>query len=325
MFQVEVLRGKHVESTHNCSVAVVDADGHLLAEFGDIYRPIFPRSSIKVIQALPLVESGAAARFSLQGQGLALCCSSHAGENRHADMVSKILDAAGLDEGALKCGSAWPHEGEPTIDYARAGGGKRPLRHTCSGKHAGFLCLSCHLEANVDEYLLPDGVVQKEIIAALANVTGYAFDHPPEIDGCSAPTYSVPLRALAQGFARLSAGHGLGVERAKAAGQLFKACMKNPEYVGGTGLYDTRIMAAGEGKVFAKFGAEGVYCGALPELGIGIAIKCHDGSIPAAEIAFGCAVSAFHEEVMLNQDHRPIHNDAGLYVGAMQPASAYNS
>lgn len=323
MFQVDVLRGKHIESVHNCSVAIVASDGRILAEFGDIHRPIFPRSSIKVIQALPLVESGAAERFLLDDRALALCCSSHSGENKHADMATEILARAGLDEAALQCGAAWPYEGKPLIDYAAAGGEKRPLRHTCSGKHSGFLCLACHLDTDVEEYLLPDGAVQKEVTAALETVTGHALNQPAEIDGCSAPTHAIPLRALAHGFARLSTGHGLGVERARAAKQLFEACMKNPDHVGGTGFYDSLIMAAGKGKVFAKFGAEGVYCGALPDLDIGIAIKCHDGSIPAAEIAFGCAISAFHEDVMVDQCSRPILNNAGIVVGTMQPAHNY--
>lgn len=322
MFQIEVMRGQHVENVHNCSVAVVDADGHLVVEFGDIDRPIFPRSSVKIIQALALVESGAADRFRLDDQALALCCSSHSGEDKHAECATKILEKLGLSESALKCGAAWPHEGEPTIKYAASGGRKRAIRHNCSGKHSGFLCLACHMETDIDDYLVPEAAVQQEISASLEAVTGYTFEYQPEIDGCSAPTHSIPLRALAHGFARMSVGQGLGVERAKAAKRLFGACMNNPYYVGGTGRYDSLIMAAGAGKIFAKVGADGVYCGAVPELGLGIAIKCHDGSIPAAELAFGCAVSASYEKVMENQDNRLIVNAAGTVVGSLRQKSS---
>lgn len=318
MFQVEALRGRYVENIHNCSVAIVDADGHRVAEFGDIDRPIFPRSSVKIIQALPVVESGAAARFQLDDQSLALFCSSHSGEDKHETGVSKILSKLGLDECSLQCGPAWPHEGAPTISYAASGGTRRPLRHNCSGKHSGFLCLACHLEADKGDYLLPGSMVQREVTDALETITGFTFSRPPEIDGCSAPTHAIPLRSLAHGFARMGTGHGLGVERKKAVKLLFDACMNNPEYVGGTDRYDSLIMAVGGGNVFAKVGADGVYCGALPQLGLGIALKCHDGSIPAAEIAFGCAVAAFHGVVMENQNQRPIFNAAGTKVGGMQ-------
>lgn len=318
MIQIEVLRGEHVESVHNCSVAVVDADGHAAAEFGDIYNPIFPRSAVKLMQALPLVESGAAEHFQLDALDLALCCSSHAGEDHHAERAKAILASAGLTEAALQCGASWPSEKEPAMRYAASGGYPRPLRHCCSGKHAGFLCLACHLEADTASYLEPTNSVQEQISATLQEVTAYEFLQPPEIDGCSALTHAIPLKELAFGFARLATGQGISVAKAKAAKQLLQACMDHPNLVGGDKCYDSLLMAGGTGKVFGKFGAEGVFCGALPELGLGIAVKCHDGTKRAAEIAFGTAVMAFHETVMEHQDVRPIINAAGTEVGSIR-------
>lgn len=320
MLSIEVKRGAFVESRHHCSVAVVDAKGHLRAEFGDIYMPVFPRSSVKAIQALPFVETGGADQFGLSDAELALCCSSHSGEDRHADAVTDLLKRLGLDETALACGPSWPFTRTAITDYAASGGQPRPLRHNCSGKHAGFLGLAQSLNASVSGYHNPDHKVQQAVLDALQDVTSYTI--PPHQlgegvcrDGCSIPAYQFPLRALAHGFARMATGQDLPAERATAARRLMDACMAHPEMVGGTNRFDSRIMAAGQGKIFAKTGAEGVYCGALMEEGLGIAVKCQDGATRAAEIAFGAAVAAFHGEVLEDQDQKLLTNNAGLSVG----------
>lgn len=323
MIRINVTRGNRVESTHHCSLAVADADGDIVAEFGDISRPVYPRSAVKLIQALPVVESGAADKYGFSDEDLALCCASHSGEDRHAARAAAMLEKLGLDETALRCGPDWPFDPAIARSYAADGGTPRPLRHNCSGKHAGFLCLACLLESDGRDYHLPDHPVQRRVTAALQQVTGFELTAPPAVDGCSMPTHAIPLRALAQGFARLATGNGLGKERITAARRLFAACTKHPEMVAGLNRFDSRIMAAGNGRIFAKMGAQGVYCGALPDKGLGFAVKCHDGAVAASEIAFGAAIAAFHGSVIERQDRQPVFNAAGWQVGEAAPERDY--
>ncbi|PCJ83894.1 MAG: asparaginase [Hyphomicrobiales bacterium] len=315
---VEVKRGEFVESIHECSVSVVDADGVIVEEHGNVSDPIFPRSAIKAFQALAMVESGAAKHFGFTEQELAMCCSSHSGEDRHADHVVDMLSKLGLKEEALNCGPSWPRRASYARNYAVAGGHANALRHNCSGKHSGFLCLACHLSEDVEDYTAYDHPVQKEVAAVIEAITGFTLREIPEIDGCSAPAHQLPLHAIALGFARFATGRGLEPQRKEAAETLYNACTTFPELVGGDNRYDSLIMKAAPKALFAKTGAEGVYCGAIPDRGIGIAIKCHDGAARAAELAFGAVVEKYAGHLMENQTQTNLINAAGQLVGAIE-------
>ncbi len=141
---VEVLRGAHVESAHRGSVAVFDGDGKQVWELGDTARPVFPRSAVKAIQALPFVESGAADAYGFGQRELAFACASHSGEAAHAELASAMLEKAGLDGGALECGAHWPMSQAATVALARSGASPSALHNNCSGKHSGFLCTCRH-------------------------------------------------------------------------------------------------------------------------------------------------------------------------------------
>lgn len=153
---VEVLRGSLVESRHTGAVAVFDDDGKAILALGDIDTPVFPRSAVKAIQALPLVESGAADAFGFGDTELALACASHSGEGRHTALAAEILGKASLDESALECGAHWPTNHEATVALARSGGQPSALHNNCSGKHAGFLCGCRHLRLDHRGYVRPD-------------------------------------------------------------------------------------------------------------------------------------------------------------------------
>ena len=281
---VEILRGGIVESAHRGAVVVVDGDGRTVAAVGDVARPVFPRSAVKAIQALPLVESGAADAYGFGNAELALACASHAGEPGHTELAAAMLARAGLDETALECGTHWPSSQEATIALARSGGTAGPLHNNCSGKHSGFLATCRHCGIDHRGYVGAGHRFQAMIAQTMSEVTGAAHDDGNMgIDGCSIPTYAVPLQSLALGFARMTTGNGLEPQRAAAAKRLMNACMAEPFYVSGTGGACTRLMEAAPGRIFAKIGAEGVYCAALPKLGLGIALKCDDGASRAAE------------------------------------------
>lgn len=290
----EVTRGNTVESRHRGALIVVDADGGVVFSAGDVDRPVFPRSAVKAIQALPLFESGAADRYGLTEAEIALAVASHSGEPAHAETSLAMLRKAGRDAGCLECGAHWPMNEAAARAIARAGAEPSALNNNCSGKHAGFVCLACGLDEDPAGYVKADHAVQQAVRGALEGVTGAA--HTSErmgTDGCSIPSYAVPLKALALGFARLGTGHGLGPERAKAAARIRKAVAAHPFMVAGTGRFDTRAMEQLRERAFIKTGAEGVYCGSLPELGYGIALKCDDGAGRAAEVVMAALIARF--------------------------------
>lgn len=323
---VEVLRGGHVESRHRGAVAVFDADGKAMLEIGDTQRPVFPRSAVKSIQALPFVETGAADAYGFGDRELALACASHNGEVGHVELARAMLAKAGLDVEALECGAHWPSYQKATIELARSGGTANALHNNCSGKHTGFLCACCHGGIEHRGYVRADHAYQEMLRGALEDVTGAAHNADNRgTDGCSIPTYAVPLRNLAQGFARMATGVGLGQERAKAARRLFAACMAEPFYVGGTDRFDTRLMNVAKGRVFTKVGAEGVFCAAVPELGLGIALKCDDGASRAAEVTVAAVIARLLQGDALADEiaefTRPrLTNWNGIEVGGLRPA-----
>jgi L-asparaginase II len=325
---VEVLRGDTVESRHRGAVVVVDGDGKTVLAFGDVERPVYPRSAVKVIQALPLVESGAADAYGFADAELALACASHRGEPAHVALAASMLARAGLDGNALECGSHWPGDHAAAIELARGGGSPNPLHNNCSGKHSGFICTCRHLGIDHRSYVGADHPEQQLVRAAMEEVTGAS--HGPEnrgVNGCSIPTFAIPLKNMALGFARLASGVGLSAARLAAGRRLFAACMAEPFFVAGTGQPDTDIMRAGKGRIFMKAGAEGVHCAALPELGLGIAIKCDDGAGRAADSAIAAVLARYLTDdpeisgALLDVCKPPVTNRNGAIVGRVRPSA----
>ena len=325
---VEALRGALVESRHRGVVAVVDAAGRAVLALGDVERPVYPRSAIKALQALPLIECGAADRYGLGDEELALACASHSGEPGHIETASRMLARAGLDPSALRCGAHWPIHQPSAQALARAGGGASALHNNCSGKHAGFLCAACALDADRETYVEPSHPVQREVKAVLEGLAGAAIGEDAcAVDGCSVPTWALPLTALALAFARFGSGQGLAPERAKAAARLRAACATHPWHVAGTGRFCTEIMQRLGARVFVKTGAEGVFCGALPAQGIGIAIKCDDGGGRAADVTMAATLwrllDTDADRAALEPFVRPtLRNWNGTVVGALRPTDA---
>ncbi len=322
---VEVLRGDRVESAHRGAGAVVDAGGRTAFAFGDVDRPIYPRSAVKALQALPLIESGAADRLGLTEAEIALACASHAGEDAHVAAASAMLAKAGRDVGALECGAHWPSSETAARALARRGGTPSALHNNCSGKHAGFVCLACAEGVDPAGYVSPDHSTQRAVTAALADMTGAALGAETRaIDGCSIPAYAIPLRALAHGFARFATGQGLPPQRARAAARIRAAVAANPAMVAGEGRFDTEVMTLLGARVFTKTGAEGVWCAALPELGLGLAVKADDGAKRAAQTVIAALLRRFggFSDVLGPFAAPPLLNWNGIAVGALRPSGA---
>ena len=326
---VEVTRGALVESRHRGAVAVSDAEGAVVLALGDVAQPVFPRSAVKALQAIRLVESGAADRYGFGDEELALACASHSGEPAHVAGVERMLAKAGLDASALACGAHWPVSQSAAFALARTTGAPSALHNNCSGKHAGFLCLACAEGIDHVGYWQPEHPVQCEVRAVLEDFTGAELTpNRCAVDGCSVPTWAIPLKNLAQGFAKFGTGHGLSRERASAAARLRAACVQKPWYVAGTGRFCTDIMQLFGAQVFVKTGAEGVYCGALPEQGLGIAIKCDDGASRAAQAIMAALIARYlplgeGERAALAPFLRPtLRNWNGIEVGSVRVTDA---
>ena len=326
---VELWRGAAVESRHRGAVAVADADGTAVLSLGDVARPIYPRSAVKAMQALVLVESGGADRYRFGDEELALACASHGGEPAHVATAARMLAAAGLDAGALECGAHWPLHQPSAQALARSGALATALHNNCSGKHSGFVCAACAIGVPHRGYVAPSHPVQREVKAILESLSGVTIDDALcAVDGCSVPTWALPLAGLARAFARFGVGHGLGDVRAQAAARLRAACAAKPWFVAGTNRFCTEIMGHFGARVLVKTGAEGVFCGAFPEQGLGIAIKCDDGAGRAAEAITAAMIARFLEldpadRMFCERYLRPtLRNWNGIEVGQLRPTEA---
>ena len=329
---VEATRGGTRESAHRGAVAVLDAAGRRLVALGDIERPVFPRSAVKVLQAIPLVESGAADRLELDDEELAIACASHNGEPEHVAVVARMLAKAGLDAAALECGTHWPRLGP--VAHALAAAGREPtaLHNNCSGKHAGFLCLACvlcdrvNLRQYAKDYVAPRHPVMRAVSEALEATTGHDLRQAPRgIDGCSIPAFAIPIDRLALAFARIGTGAALRPGHARAAARLRKAVARHPFMAAGSDRFDTQVMAALGERVYCKVGAEGVFCASFPERGLGVALKIDDGNTArAAEVAMAAAIEAFVDlddeeaDLLRSLSEVKLRNWNGIEVGALR-------
>ena len=322
---IELWRGGMLESTHRGHVVVCDDTGQVVARWGDPDRAIFPRSSCKMLQALPLVESGAADGFGLSERHLALSCASHSGAPLHRDMVEQWLATLDLSEGDLRCGAHMPYDPEAQRQLIRAGQQPCQCHNNCSGKHSGFLTMNKHLKGG-SEYVEADHPVQKAVRAAYEEVTGE--DSPGYgIDGCSAPNFATSVGGLARAMARFAGATETGA-RGTAMVKLRSAMMAHPEMVAGETRACTELMRAMGTGAAIKTGAEAVFVAILPGQKLGMALKIVDGGTRAAEAAI---VALLARAGVLDPAHPaarkrlgdPIRNWRGIDCGEVRLAAGF--
>ncbi|RVV98369.1 asparaginase [Mesobaculum littorinae] len=317
---VEVWRGNLLESLHRGHAVICDSHG-IVEAWGDPQAVIYPRSSCKMMQALPLVESGAA--DGLSTERLALACASHQGAPVHTGMVSAWLAEMGMSDDDLLCGTEVARDAATRDAMIVEGAAPCQAHNNCSGKHAGFLALTRHLRAGAD-YVDPAHPVQTAVRAAFEDLTqqdspGYG------IDGCSAPNFATTVEGLARAMAAFAAPGG-GV-RGAAMTRLEQAMRAHPVLVAGEERACTELMQAMDGNVAIKTGAEGVFVAIWPERGLGLALKIEDGATRASECAVAALLSRMGaldpaHPAALRRREPPILNRAGLEVGRIQPAPA---
>lgn len=323
---VEAIRGERAESVHRGSIAVVDVSGRLLYSAGDPDLSFFARSCLKPVQALPVIMSGTADALGLTGREIALCCASHNGEPFQTETVESMLAKGGLAPGQLGCGAHPPYRVETYEDMLRQGEQPAPVHNNCSGKHAGLLLTASRKGLDLATYLERNHPLQQEIVSHLSVMAGMeGEDFPWGVDGCGLPTFALPLRRLALVFARIADPSRLDPVLAGAIRRLADAMTAHPEMVGGTDEFDTVLMQTAEDSIIGKAGAEGMYCIALRNEGIGIAIKVDDGNRRAAYPAavevirqLG-ALPAHQLEALERFRQPPIHNNKGDVTGELRP------
>lgn len=282
---VEAWRGPIIESRHRGHLVAVDANGRTISSLGSPDTVTYVRSSGKPFQALPLVVSGAADHFGFDEREIAVACGSHSGEAIHVEAVKSMLGKIGLDESALRCGAHEPFSAEVARELVRTGQPPSVLQNNCSGKHAGMLAVARHVGAPTESYDDPNNRVQQLIAKAVADFSDVPVGEMAiAVDGCGAPVFGMPVRAMALMYARLvNPPEQFDAATRSACGRIVKAMIDYPEMVGGSkGRLDTELIRAGHGSLISKIGAEGVYTvGVLPgdrwPLGLGLAVKIEDG------------------------------------------------
>lgn len=285
----EVWRGGFLEARHAGHVAIVHAEDGLVFEWGDPRRMCLPRSSAKMIQALPLVESGAADAAGLGPEHLALACASHFAAETHTARVARWLDGIGLTDDALRCGAWPPRDAEAAAALIREGRTPCQWHNECSGKHAGFLTYARHVDAGA-EYLEIDHPVQVAVREAFEDTTG-AASPGWAIDGCSAPNFATRICDMASAMARFAAARETDA-RGRAMTRLCAAMTAFPELVAGETRACTELMRAMDGRAAIKTGAEGYFVAIVPERRLGVALKVDDGATRASECAMTAILAA---------------------------------
>ena len=321
----EIWRGPLAESVHCGHAVICDETGQIVQAWGDPDVAVLPRSSAKMIQALPLVESGAAAAQGLSTEQLALACASHNAAPIHTGRVRSWLNDMGLGDNDFRCGVQMPGDETTRDAMIRAGHPPCQVHNNCSGKHAGFLTLTRHLGAGPD-YIAIDHPVQRACLEAFESVTGQPSPGFG-IDGCSAPKFMTTLHGMARAMAFFATARNGTDARQTAAARLRQAMIDHPALVAGEGRACTELMRACSEPVALKTGAEGFFIAILPERKLGVALKIADGATRGAE----CAIAAILVRLgVLDAGHpatrrfmnAPITNWCGIETGAIKPAAA---
>jgi len=324
---VNALRGEIIENRHRGAIAVCDPQGRLVHAWGDVEALVYPRSAIKPLQALPLVESGAADHFQLGDSEIALACASHNAEPEHTDTVQNWLARIDLVEDALECGAHAPLHVKTAESLLINGIEPGKIHNNCSGKHAGMLTTSRFLAEETRGYIEREHPAQQrwfDVLGEMSDVDMRAL--PWNYDGCGIPVIAMPLKAIATAFARVAVPDDLPAARGEALDRITGAIASNPFMVAGTGRLCTEVMTLTGRKVLVKTGADGVYTAVLQDQGLGVALKIDDGTGAAAEVAILALLEhlrALHPDDRAQLEQRcrvPIRNTRGILTGYRESA-----
>lgn len=329
---VNVMRRGKVESCHRGSAVVVDNEGKTVFSIGQADRMIYPRSSIKLLQAIPLVESGAADHFALDNREIALACASHSAESFHTETVTRWLTKLGLDPDALECGASRPLSEDAFRALAARGEVPSRVHQNCSGKHSGMLTLARFMGVETkgySEYQHPTQAAWMKVFGELSGLDVFSLHW--ERDGCGLPAIYMPMDKLALAFSRYANIDQVGGDRGAAMTRILEAVRQHPEMVAGTGQCCTGVIKHSAGSAVVKTGAEGVYGGCVPDQGLGFALKVDDGATRGSEVMLGALLDKLDVidsdmASQLAQWFEPeIKNSQGKVTGQVVPSTAWRS
>jgi L-asparaginase II len=328
---INVTRGSLIECIHRGHIAVVNGNGHLLHSLGDPSYVTFARSTAKLIQTIAVVESGATGKFQLTPEEITLLCASHNGEQEHVNTAAHILRKIGLTEDSLQCGPHYPFHAHTTEHMKLQGIAPSSLHNNCSGKHSGMLALATQLTATTEDYMSIHHPVQQRMLRVMSEMSDVPVNNILiGTDGCGVPVYGVPIDKLALAYARLGSPEGLTPERTNACQTIVQSITASPQYLAGTGRFDTQLIQVTQGRVIGKLGAEGVFAMTIPDQDIGIIIKIEDGSkralYPTAmEVLKQLQILSDEEFNQLQPFHQPVlKNWAGTVIGSIEPQFKLN-
>lgn len=324
----EIKRGDLVENRYRGSYAVVDSAGDLISAAGNYQNLIFARSSLKPINVLAMIASGAAKEFDVSPAEITLACASHSGEPIHVDLVGKWLSRLGFSSDDLECGIHSPMGAQANKDLRAQGIRPNPLYNACSGKHAGFMTLAKFLGVSIKGYSEFGGETQNQVMQTAAELLGIDWQSSPKgIDGCCIPMMGMPLIDLAKGMARLAHPSSLSSELQSACVLVTQSIRENPLLIAGTGRFCTDVIEKTQGEVLVKMGADGVFTGWIPGKKWGIALRIDDGNLKAAEVAMA---DLLKRSRLLKQDtllddwiNQPIRTWTKVTVGHFRSSVAY--
>lgn len=323
-YHVQIRRNNAVESVHDVDIAIVDGDGHVILSCGDAERVVFPRSAMKPLQAIALVEQMIADQGEmLAPQQMALICASHNAEDLHVDAVNAMLADMGLDHSHLSCGAHWSLNQDVSIDQARRMDHPTKAHNNCSGKHAGMVKLAQLINAPIENYATLNHPAQQRILGVLEAMTGTdLMQYPHGIDGCGAPAVSGPLGHWARGFALFADPASLPEKRQQAIALIRQGIASTPLMIAGTGRACSAVAETYGERITVKTGAEGVFAAAFNDLGLGMMLKARDGHKRAAEFALGAVIHAlgYDSHERLDPFFKPVlRNWAGDITGDIIP------
>jgi L-asparaginase II len=324
---VNTWRGEIIENRHRGAIAVCDPRGRLVHSWGDVDALVYPRSAIKALQALPLVESGAADHFQLSGAELALACSSHSAETLHTETLRNWLTRLQLSEEDLECGPHAPYNDKAAAALILNQIAPGRIHNNCSGKHTGMLTTARFLGEDTHGYIERRHPAQQRWMKTLGEMAGIDMQRlPSSFDGCGIPVIAMPLKAIATAFARLAAPDDLDTSRISAIDRITSAIAENPFMVAGSGRLCSEVMELTGRRVIVKTGADGVYTAALRDKNLGVALKIDDGSGEAAQVAIAAVLTKLDSlhiaelEALATRSRTPIINTRGVLTGYREPA-----
>ena len=283
---VDFVRGKKVESTHQVKALVTTVDGKVLLSTNNDNEYFFPRSSIKIFQAIPFAMSNAIKNYKLNNKHIALACASHKGEKFHIKELKKWISKINLKTKNLQCGIHAPLDKNASekIIYSRKKFNE--LHNNCAGKHLGMLTSCLVNNQSITNYLDYNHVHQKNIRKIFNKFTESKLSKKNfSLDGCSAPQYSFKIKSISKALNNLIKSYKNNYEYTDQVRTLVNSILKNPEFIGGTVSFDTKVIKASKGKIFCKSGAEGVFLFVDFQKEISGVIKITDGNERAIPIA----------------------------------------